>query len=200
MIGFISGILRDKDYDNITVECGGVGFHIMVTNSCMSALPALDEEVKIYTYLHVREDEMSLYGFVSQEEKRLFLQLISVSGVGSKTAIQILSAERMSAIINSIINEDTSVIANCKGIGKKTAERIIVELKDKIKPFDYILPNDNLMNSVIENSQSIDDAVIVLTSLGLSKNKALALAKQCAEKNDTAEQIVAKCLHDMGEN
>ena len=132
MIGFIKGILRDKDYDNITVECGGVGFNIMVTNSCMSNLPGLDEEVKIYTYLHVREDEMSLYGFESPEEKKLFLQLISVSGVGSKTAIGILSAERMSAIINSIINEDTSVIANCKGIGKKTAERIILELKDKI--------------------------------------------------------------------
>ena len=104
MIGFIKGILRDKDYDNITVECGGVGFNIMVTNSCMANLPNLDEEVKIYTYLHVREDEMSLYGFESPEEKRLFLQLITVSGVGSKTAIGILSAERMSAIINSIIN------------------------------------------------------------------------------------------------
>ena len=143
MIGFIKGILRDKDYDNITVECNGVGFNLMVTNSCMASLPLVDEEVKIYTYLHVREDEMSLYGFVSPEEKKLFLQLISVSGVGSKTAIQILSCERMSAIINSIINEDVSVIAGCKGIGKKTAERIILELKDKIKPFDYIIPNDN---------------------------------------------------------
>ena len=199
MIGFIKGILRDKDYDNITVECGGVGFNIMVTNSCMANLPGLDEEVKIYTYLHVREDEMSLYGFSSAEEKRLFLQLITVSGVGSKTAIQILSAERMSAIINSIINEDTSVIGSCKGIGKKTAERIIVELKDKIKPFDYIIPNDNLMNMMQENSQAVEDAVIVLTSLGLSKTKALALAKQCAEKNDTAEQVVAKALQYMGE-
>lgn len=199
MIGFIKGILRDKDYDNITVECGGVGFNIMVTNSCMASLPLVDEEVKIYTYLHVREDEMSLYGFASPEEKRLFLQLITVSGVGSKTAIQILSAERMSAIINSIINEDTSVIGSCKGIGKKTAERIIVELKDKIKPFDYIIPNDNLMNAMVENNLAIEDAVVVLTSLGLSKNKATELAKQHSEKNDTAEQIVAKALHDMGE-
>ena len=199
MIGFIKGILREKDYDNITVECGGVGFVIAVTNSCMASLPQVDEEVKIYTYLHVREDEMSLYGFVSPEEKRLFLQLISVSGVGSKTAIQILSAERMSAIINSIINEDTSVIGSCKGIGKKTAERIIVELKDKIKPFDYIIPNDNLMNAMQENSQAIEDAVIVLTSLGLSKAKATELAKQCSEKNDTAEQIVAKALQYMGD-
>ena len=198
MLGFIKGILRDKDYDNITVECGGVGFNIMVTNSCMANLPGLDEEVKIYTYLHVREDEMSLYGFESPAEKKLFLQLITVSGVGSKTAIGILSAERMSAIINSIINEDTSVIANCKGIGKKTAERIILELKDKIKPFDYIIPNDNLFNAMQENSKALEDALIVLTSLGLSKNDATKKAKEVMTKHDTAEQIVAKVLHDMG--
>ncbi len=198
MLGFVKGILRDKDYDNITVECGGVGFNIMVTNSCMANLPGLDEEVKIYTYLHVREDEMSLYGFESPEEKKLFLQLITVSGVGSKTAIGILSAERMSAIINSIINEDTSVIANCKGIGKKTAERIILELKDKIKPFDYIIPNDNLFDAMQENSKALEDALIVLTSLGLSKNDATKKAKEVMTKHDTAEQIVAKVLHDMG--
>ena len=198
MLGFVKGILRDKDYDNITVECGGVGFNIMVTNSCMANLPGLDEEVKIYTYLHVREDEMSLYGFESPEEKRLFLQLITVSGVGSKTAIGILSAERMSAIINSIINEDTSVIANCKGIGKKTAERIILELKDKIKPFDYIIPNDNLFTAMQENSKALEDALIVLTSLGLSKNDATKKAKEVMTKHDTAEQIVAKVLHDLG--
>ena len=198
MLGFIKGILREKDYDNITVECGGVGFNIMVTNSCMANLPGLDEEVKIYTYLHVREDEMSLYGFESPEEKKLFLQLITVSGVGSKTAIGILSAERMSAIINSIINEDTTVIANCKGIGKKTAERIILELKDKIKPFDYIIPNDNLFTAMQENSKALEDALIVLTSLGLSKNDATKKAKEVMTKHDTAEQIVAKVLHDMG--
>ena len=199
MIGFIKGILREKDYDNITVESGGVGFVIMVTSGCMANLPAVDEEVKIYTYLHVREDEMSLYGFESPEEKRLFLQLITVSGVGSKTAIQILGAERMSAIINSIINEDVSVIANCKGIGKKTAERIILELKDKIKPFDYIIPNDNLFTAMQENSKALEDALIVLTSLGLSKNDATKKAKEVMDKHDTAEQIVAKVLRNMGD-
>lgn len=199
MLGFIKGILREKDYDNITVECGGVGFNIMVTNSCMANLPGLDEEVKIYTYLHVREDEMSLYGFESPEEKRLFLQLITVSGVGSKTAIGILSAERMSAIINSIINEDTTVIANCKGIGKKTAERIILELKDKIKPFDYIIPNDNLFTAMQENTKALEDALIVLTSLGLTKNDATKKAKEVMSKHDTAEQIVAKVLRNMGD-
>ena len=196
MIGFIKGILKEKDFNNITVDCNGVGFQIFVTNSCMANLPDLDNEVQIYTYLHVREDEMSLYGFVSPEEKRLFLQLITVSGVGSKTAIQILSAERMSAIINSIINEDSSVIASCKGIGKKVAEKIIVELKDKIKPLDYILPNESIFE---QNNENIEEAVIVLTSLGMSKTQASKLAREVASEDDTAEQIVAKALHNMGE-
>ncbi len=196
MIGFIKGILKEKDFNNITVDCNGVGFQIFVTNSCMANLPDLDNEVQIYTYLHVREDEMSLYGFVSPEEKRLFLQLITVSGVGSKTAIQILSAERMSAIINSIINEDSSVIASCKGIGKKVAEKIIVELKDKIKPLDYILPNESIF---AQNNENIEEAVIVLTSLGMSKTQASKLAREVASEDDTAEQIVAKALHNMGE-
>ena len=196
MIGFIKGILKEKDFNNITVDCNGVGFQIFVTNSCMANLPDLDNEVQIYTYLHVREDEMSLYGFVSPEEKRLFLQLITVSGVGSKTAIQILSAERMSAIINSIINEDSSVIASCKGIGKKVAEKIIVELKDKIKPLDYILPNESIF---AQNNENIEEAIIVLTSLGMSKTQASKLAREVASEDDTAEQIVAKALHNMGE-
>ncbi len=196
MIGFIKGILKEKDFNNITVDCNGVGFQIFVTNSCMANLPDIDNEVQIYTYLHVREDEMSLYGFVSPEEKRLFLQLITVSGVGSKTAIQILSAERMSAIINSIINEDSTVIASCKGIGKKVAEKIIVELKDKIRPLDYILPNESIF---AQNNENIEEAVIVLTSLGMSKTQASKLAREVASENDTAEQIVAKALHNMGE-
>ncbi len=196
MIGFIKGILKEKDFNNVTVDCNGVGFQIFVTNSCMANLPDLDNEVQIYTYLHVREDEMSLYGFVSPEEKRLFLQLITVSGVGSKTAIQILSAERMSAIINSIINEDSSVIASCKGIGKKVAEKIIVELKDKIRPLDYILPNESIF---AQNNENIEEAVIVLTSLGMSKTQASKLAREVANESDTAEQIVAKALHNMGE-
>jgi len=195
MIGFVKGVLREINEGTITVESGGIGFLISVTNSCMANLPNVDEEVKIYTYMHVSEDEMSLYGFVSPEEKRLFLQLISVSGVGNKTAIQILSAERMNAIISSIINEDVSVIAGCKGIGKKTAERIIVELKDKIKPLDYILPNEAV--APVKNA-NIDEAVVVLTSLGLSKNEATRLAKEVALNDDSAETIVAKALHNMG--
>lgn len=196
MIGYIQGILKEKDYNNVTVDCNGIGYQIMVTNSCMANMSDLEQEVKIYTYLHVREDEMSLYGFVSPEEKRLFLQLITVSGVGSKTALQILSAERMGAIINSIINEDSSVIASCKGIGKKVAEKIIVELKDKIRPLDYILPNESIFT---QSNEFIEDAVVVLTSLGLSKNQASKMAREVAKENDTAEDIVAKVLHNMGE-
>lgn len=194
MINFISGILREKEEDFITVECGGVGFNIFVTNACSINLPALDEDVKIYTYMVVKEDELTLYGFVSPEEKRLFLQLISVSGVGPKTAIQILSAERMNELVSSIVNEDVKVIGAIKGIGKKTAERIVLELKDKIRPLDYILPNEAVP---VVGNPNIDDAVMVLTSLGQTKAEATRLAREVALDDDTAETIVAKVLHNM---
>lgn len=198
MIAFLNGILRDKNIDSITVECFGVGYHIFITNSCMVSLPNLNEEVKIYTYMHVREDEMTLYGFSSQEEKRLFLQLISVSGVGSKTALMILSAHQMSIIINSIVSEDTSVLSSVKGLGKKTAERVILELKDKLKPLEYIKPTEMATN-MAKNSKELEDAVIVLTSLGMGRTQAMNIARQVSEENDTAEKIVAKALHNMGE-
>ena len=198
MIGFIKGILREKEMDSVTIECNGVGFQIYVTKSCMLGLPNLDEEVKIYTYMHVKEDEISLYGFVNPEEKRLFMQLISVSGVGSKTAIAILSAEKMNKIVNSIVAQDESVIGSCKGIGKKTAERIIVELKDKIKPFDYLIPDVNPFQAEA-NNQYLEDAIVVLTSLGMSKAEATKRAKSVATETDTGETIVAKVLHSMGE-
>ncbi len=195
MINFISGILREKEADFITVECGGVGFNIFVTSACAINLPPLDEEVKIYTYMVVKEDELTLYGFVSPEEKRLFLQLVSVSGVGPKTAIQILSAERMNVIVSSIVNEDVKVMGAIKGIGKKTAERIVIELKDKLRPLDYILPNEAV---AAVGNPNIDDAVMVLTSLGQTKAEATRLAREVALDDDTAETIVAKVLHNMG--
>ncbi len=196
MLAFLNGILRAK-YEGIAiVECGGVGYEIMVTNSTFCNLPDEDEQVKIYTYMNVREDEITLFGFESMEEKNLFLQLITVGGIGAKTAIQILSGIKQSDLVNSIVAGDVHLIANIKGIGKKTAERIVLELKDKLNPYEYVLPLfDNQSQS---DPTAIDDAVLVLTSLGINKHEASRLARKVATSTDTAEQIVAKSLHEMG--
>ena len=192
MIGFVNGILRFKGDGVVVIECGGIGYEIYVTNSAYCNLPNEDEQVKLYTWLLVREDEMTLFGFESMEEKSLFLQLISVSGVGAKTALQILSGIRQRDLVNAIISEDTSLIGKVKGIGKKTAERIVLELKDKLNPYEYVLPLMQAQNEADPNALS--DAVVVLTSLGINKHQATQLARKVASATDTAEEIVAKAL------
>ncbi|MDD4351013.1 MAG: Holliday junction branch migration protein RuvA [Clostridia bacterium] len=195
MIGFLNGVLRHKYGNNVIIECAGVGYEVMLTNSTFCNMPEIDEEVQIYTYMNLREDGVFLFGFDSIEEKHLFLNLITVSGVGAKTAIQILSGVNKNDLVNSIVGEDASIISNVKGIGKKTAERIILELKDKIDPYEYIIGEKVQISSEMT---AVYDAVIVLTSLGISKQQATTLARSVAEKNDSAEQIVSKALKEMG--
>jgi len=195
MLAFINGILREK-YEGIAViECGGLGYEVILTNSAFCNLPNEDEQVKLPTYLLVREDEWLIFGFSSVEEKNLFLQLITVSGVGAKTAIQILSGVKQSDLVNSIVSGDSHLIATVKGIGKKTAERIVLELKDKLNPYEYVLP---LFETRQESDPTaIEDAVLVLTSLGINKHQATQLARKVADPSDNAEQIVAKALRNM---
>lgn len=192
MIGFINGILRSK-YDGLAVvECGGIGYEVYLTDSAFCNLPDLDEPVKLYTWMLVKEDEMSLFGFESLEEKSLFLQLITVSGIGAKTALQILSGVKQRDLVNAIVGEDTNLIAKIKGVGKKTAERIVLELKDKLNPYEYVLPLFDAQNQT--DPSAINDAVVVLTSLGISKLQASMLARKVSSAGDTAEEIVAKAL------
>ena len=196
MLAFVNGILREKYEGMAVVECGGMGYELILTNSAFCNLPNEDEQVKLPTYLHIREDEWLIFGFSSLEEKNLFLQLITVSGVGAKTAIQILSGVKQSDLVNSIVSGDSHLISTIKGIGKKTAERIVLELKDKLNPYEYVLP---MFDKAEDNDPTaIEDAVMVLTSLGISKQQATQLARKVAEPTDNAEQIVAKSLRNMG--
>lgn len=199
MLSYISGRLEDK-YEGIAiVEAGGLGYEVMVTNSCFCSLPNVGEQVRIYVDLQItKENEIFLYGFDSLREKNLYLQLVSVSGVGSKTALQILSGMKLEDLINSIAREDPRYISNVKGIGKKTAERIVLELKDKINPFEFVLPIE-MKHDLVEsdNLNIIEDAVLVLVSLGLNKTQATKLCKEVYSNGDTADVVVQKALKNM---
>ena len=197
MLGIINGMYRGCIGAYIWVECGGVGFEICATNGVTCNLPLEGESLKVYTYMNVKEDEISLFGFASMEEKQLFLKLISVSGVGAKTAIQILSCTKFSDLVTSIMNEDCSVISNVKGIGKKTAERIVLELKDKLNPYEFILPMEMVGKPVLEES-AITDAITALTQLGLKQVEASTIARKVATEGDKAEDIISKVLRNMG--
>ena len=133
MIAFLRGTLLEKHPNQIIVETGGVGYDVLIPVSTFSALPDTGSEVRLRIHTHVREDALSLFGFVSPEEKTIFEKLISVSGIGPKLAVTVLSGLATAALISAIRNSDVAQLVRIPGVGKKTAERIVLELKDKLE-------------------------------------------------------------------
>jgi Holliday junction DNA helicase RuvA len=132
MIAFLTGRVARKGASHALLEVGGVGYKLAMTTGSLSALPAEGDEVTVWTYLYVREDELSLFGFESEAEKESFEQLITVSGVGPKVALATLSALSPEALAQAVAVDDVAMISTVPGIGKKTAQRIILDLKDKL--------------------------------------------------------------------
>ncbi|WP_343210029.1 Holliday junction branch migration protein RuvA [Anaerolentibacter hominis] len=133
MIAYIKGELAEVTDSSIVVESGGMGFYIFVPASVAEDLPPAGSEVKIYTYFHVREDIMQLYGFLCQEDKEIFELLLTVNGIGPKAALAILSTVRPDDLRFAILSDDVKTISSAPGVGKKTAQKLILELKDKFK-------------------------------------------------------------------
>lgn len=189
MYNFIKGKIFSKENGLLILENNGIGYEINVSNNAIDKLPMEGEEVKVLTYLQVREDEMSLYGFYSKAEKDMFLNLITVNGIGPKMAIGILSNVGLSDLQMAIVNQDTKILSKIKGIGAKTAERIILELKEKISTTEDI--------EFVENknaNKEIQDAIFALESLGMQRIDAVKSVRQVAENTDKAEDIIAKVL------
>ncbi len=132
MIAFLTGRVAEKGVVHCLLDVGGVGFRLAMSTASLSALPAEGDEVTVHTYMHVREDELSLFGFEDVAEKELFEKLITVSGVGPKVALAALSSYAPDALVEAIAREDAALISSVPGIGKKTAQRIILDLKDKL--------------------------------------------------------------------
>ena len=200
MIAFLVGTIEEK-YENVLVmDVNGVGYELLISNNTLVALPNVNETTKVLTYLHVKEDGVALYGFATPEEKSIFMKLITVSGVGPKMAITILSGMKISDLIVAISREDVSLLSKIKGLGKKTAERICLELKDKISAtgFETDLFNykENLGSFINENA--LKDAVDTLIALGVNKNEAYGLARANAGDGATAEEIILKVLRQLG--
>lgn len=200
MIAFLVGTIEEK-YENVLImDVNGVGYELLISNNTLVALPNVNETTKVLTYLHVKEDGVALYGFATPEEKSIFMKLITVSGVGPKMAITILSGMKISDLIVAITREDVSLLSKIKGLGKKTAERVCLELKDKINAtgFETDLFNykDNIGNFINENA--LKDAVDTLIALGVNKNEAYGLARANAGDGATAEEIILKVLRQLG--
>ncbi len=191
MISFLIGIIENKFENSLELNVNGVGFVMMVSTNTISSLPLTGETVKIYTYMAVREDDISLYGFSSLEERDIFLKLITVSGVGPKLAIGILSGLKLSDLVLSIVKEDIKLLSNIKGLGKKTAERICLELKGKFNPLKL---EENSGFDIEYDEDAVQMATDTLISLGINKNEAYNLARANATKEATAEEVISKAL------
>ncbi len=194
MISFLIGVIDEKRENYLTIDVNGVGYELTVSNNTLVSLPMPGENAKVYTYLSVREDGVSLYGFSTIEERDLFNKLITVSGIGPKVAITILSGLSISDLIVAISNQDVKLLSKIKGLGKKTAERLCLELKDKLNILDAgIGDNDNNFDANYDE-YAVQMATDTLISLGINKNEAYMLARSNAANSATAEEIISKSL------
>ncbi|KSV59521.1 Holliday junction branch migration protein RuvA [Acetivibrio ethanolgignens] len=182
MIAYIKGELVTTYSDGIVVEQNGIGYEIGVPLSVMSELPSPGEEVKIHTYLYVREDAMKLYGFLTRDDLEIFKLLITVSGIGPKGALGILSAMTPDDLRFAILAGDTKTIAKAPGIGQKTAAKLVLELKDKLNlsdAFEERLSKGSGENAAREAGNHIrNEAVEALTALGYTSTDALKAVRQ----------------------
>ena len=194
MIGYLNGKLISYDAETVILSVGGVGFEVACSSSAYAKLVG-DGGGEVYTYTAVREDGISLYGFISPEEKKAFIELISVSGVGPKMGIAVLSQMNLTALKTAIASSDIKTLSGVKGLGKKTAERIILELKDKMSEGVFV-SGEGVPTGY--SSSADPDAVAALTSLGFTKSESESAVKKAqADGADTLEKIIAAALKNV---
>ncbi|MEE3468458.1 MAG: Holliday junction branch migration protein RuvA [Eubacterium sp.] len=181
MIGYVKGTIESVHEGFVLLENNGIGYEIFVPASELERMPHAGEEVRLYTYLHVREDAMQLYGFLTRDACDFFKLLITVSGVGPKAALSILSTLDVDALRFAILAEDSKSIAKSPGIGKKTAEKIVLELRDKCDADDYLSSDVSLVSqsttSTADTSSAAKDAIEALVALGYSSSDAMRAVK-----------------------
>ena len=202
MISYIRGTLAEKNEDSAVVEAHGVGYQIFVPVPVLSELPPLGESVKIYTYFSVREDGMSLFRFLSRQDLAMFKQLIGVNGIGPKSALGILSALRPDVLRMAVASGDAKTISRAPGVGPKTAQRIILDLKDKIRPEDVLAGGLEESLAVPEEisgvGQAGKEAVEALTALGYSAAEAAGAVKKVKITEEmTAEDVLKGALRHL---
>lgn len=198
MFAYLKGSLEVKTKGYIVIDVGGVGYKVFMSETAIEKLGEIGETVKIYTYLKVREDEMSLYGFSTNEELRIFELLLSVSGVGAKSAISILSNITPSSFALAVISNDVAKIKSLPGIGPKSAQRIILELKDKIKTEEASEEITKVqIEKVEENNEKVQEAISALQVLGYSR-KEIEKALEKVDKQDlSVEEIIKTGLKNL---
>ena len=199
MYAYIKGELAEINSYHIVIETGGIGYQIYIPGQTFSYLPPIGEQLKVYTYLYLREDAMILYGFLTKDDLELFKLLISVSGIGPKGGLAILSTLNADELRFAVLSGDAKSIARSPGVGGKTAQRVILELKDKMSLEEAFEKKTEHVNSVQSSGSSSvkNDAVMALTALGYSSTESLKAvsAVEITEDMDVEALLRAALKH-----
>ncbi len=199
MYAFIEGEVCEKLNGSLVLLASGVGWQLNCSNNTLQAAPPVGEKMRCYTYLSVREDAMELFGFATKEEKEMFLQLTAVSGIGPKTALGVLGAMPLRDLNLAILLGDVNALSRAPGIGKKTAQRIALELKDKISQADVsaaAVPSQGAAVSSL-SSDAVTEAIEALIALGYSSTEARNAISQIKDQTDKPEELIRLALRTM---
>ncbi|MCG7546114.1 Holliday junction branch migration protein RuvA [Pseudoalteromonas sp. MM17-2] len=205
MIGRIRGLLVEKQPPEVLVEAAGIGYEINLPMSCFYALPECGEQVTLYTHFVVREDAQLLFGFNTKNERALFRELLKANGVGPKLGLGILSGMSAEQFIHCVHHGDASTLVKLPGVGKKTAERLVLEMKDRLKdwgpdlftPHTDAAPIDAPNGDTLVASNAQDDAVAALEALGYKNAQAVKSVKAVAKPGMASEEMIKQALKAM---
>ena len=194
MIGSLNGLIISKKPSEVLLEVNGIGYEVHVPLSTSFKLPSVDQTVQLLTHLLVREDQHTLYGFITEDERKLFRALIKISGVGAKLALTILSGINVEGFIRSVQMQDVDTLIHLPGIGKKTAERLLVEMKDKVGQMGDIAQNDAIES---KDLRIIQEAHNALTSLGYKSVEARKILDGIDSNGLTVEALLKQALQSL---
>lgn len=204
MIQFIEGTIEDINEGSVVIDHGGMGFEIMVPQTVIEGLPAIGSTIRMYTHFHVREDAIQLFGFLNRDDRTLFRQLITVSGIGPKGALGILSVMSADDVRFAVLADDAKAIAKAPGIGVKTAGKLILELKDKLLAAEVVNNALSRGEAIYEgiaasgNTKMVSEAVEALSALGYSSTEAMKAVNAVGIKEDmTVEELLKLSLKQM---
>ena len=203
MISFIKGYIAETTENSVILETDSIGYEIFMTGPAIEETSRMQDKIKIYTYFHVREDTMQLYGFLSRDDLEMFRLLLNVNGIGPKAAMGVLAAITADELRFAVLSDDVKTISRAPGIGKKTAQKLILELKDKLKledafekKLDHQEENLSLTDTSLRDSRQ--EAVEALTALGYSSTNALRAVRQVSEETgDDVEAILKAALKQL---
>jgi Holliday junction DNA helicase RuvA len=196
MIAQLTGLLIEKKPPTLVMDLHGVGYEIHAPMSTFYQLPACGETLTLLTHLSIREDAHVLFGFCTEQERKLFRALIKVNGVGPKLALTILSGIETDQFVQCILHQDESRLTHIPGIGKKTAERLIIEMKDALSQWEH---KETLTQQLLTDpDQTLQDAIAALTALGYKPHDAKQAISKIHHPDHSSEQLIRQALQHMG--